>query len=74
MPKIKEKEDWLHIMVDVLIFRKGKSTTTVTTIAELIIQENSAMELEDYQKGQQKIPLRFYFILVLVSILKFNIK
>lgn len=59
MPKIKEKEDWLHIMVDILIFRKGKSTTTVITIAELIIRENSAMELEDYQKGQQKIPLRF---------------
>lgn len=29
MSNIKEKGDWLHIMVDILIFRKGKSTRLV---------------------------------------------
>lgn len=72
MSNIKEKGDWLHIMVDILIFRKGKSTRLV--IAEWIIWESSAMELEDCQKGQQKISLRFYLGLVLFSILNFEIK
>lgn len=49
-------------MVDILIFRKGKSTRLVITIAELIIWENPALEIEDYQKGQQKISLRFYLV------------
>lgn len=61
-------------MVDILILRKGKSTRLVITIAEFIIWESSAMELEVCQKGQQKISLRFHLGLVLFSILKFKIK
>lgn len=48
-------------MVDILLLRKGKSTRLVITIAEFIIWESSAMELEDCQKGQQKISFEISF-------------